>query len=291
MTGRTRDLGVVLCLLCATMVAGCPGDRMSRGTTEAVDDSLIANKVTLALYSDKQVSGRGITVEAAQGIVELTGVVASTAEAQRASTLTGTLGHGTADSSPPVQVQLRLGETRVRMNGTLAQGAAAPGLAAQVAIQGSDPARLSTLLPLSIPSLPAYRLEGHLLHNGSTWTLKELKGSIGDSDLAGELSLNTDGKRIVLQGELRSQIFVVDELMGYAPEKKPGRVEPEKVQVPAQVQEQVQERPQAIEVNVRFRSNKVIVAKVPLEQFSTDLQLHNDRLALTPTFHLGYGQE
>src|SRR4030095_6515876 len=71
--------------------------------------------------------------------------------------------------------------------------------------------------------------------------------------------------------------------------KKPGRVEPEKVQVPAQVPAKVQEHPQAIEVNVRFRSNKVIVAKVPLEQFSTDLQVHNARLALTPTFHLAGG--
>jgi hyperosmotically inducible protein len=84
MARRTRNLGVVLCLFFAAMVAGCPGDRMSRSTTEAVDDSLIANKVTLALYSDRQVSGRGIAVEASQGIVELTGIVASTAEAQRA---------------------------------------------------------------------------------------------------------------------------------------------------------------------------------------------------------------
>jgi hyperosmotically inducible protein len=84
MARRTRNLGVVLCLYVAAMVAGCPGDRMSRSTTEAVEDSLIANKVTLALYSDGQVSGRGIAVEASQGIVELTGIVASTAEAQRA---------------------------------------------------------------------------------------------------------------------------------------------------------------------------------------------------------------
>jgi osmotically-inducible protein OsmY len=75
---------MVLCLLFAAMVAGCAGDRMSRSTEEAVDDSLLANKVTLALYSDKQVSGRKITVEASQGIVELTGVVASPTEAQRA---------------------------------------------------------------------------------------------------------------------------------------------------------------------------------------------------------------
>ena len=84
MTSNTRNFGVLLCLLCAAMLAACPGDRMSQSTTEVVDDSLIANKVTMALYSDTQVHGRGIRVESAQGVVELTGVVASAAEAQRA---------------------------------------------------------------------------------------------------------------------------------------------------------------------------------------------------------------
>ena len=84
MTRKTRKPSVLLCLLYAAMLAACPGDRMSQSTTEAVDDSLIANKVTMALYSDKEVHGRGIRVESAQGVVELTGVVASTAEAQRA---------------------------------------------------------------------------------------------------------------------------------------------------------------------------------------------------------------
>jgi osmotically-inducible protein OsmY len=84
MTRRTRALGVALCLLLAAIGAGCAGDRMSRSTEEAVDDSLLANKVKMAFYSDKQVSGRQIEVEASQGVVELHGVVSSTAEAQRA---------------------------------------------------------------------------------------------------------------------------------------------------------------------------------------------------------------
>src|SRR4029453_10777202 len=83
MTRKTRKPSVLLCLLYAAMLAACPGDRMCQSTTEAVDDSLIANKVTLALYSEKQVNGRGIKVESSQGVVELTGVVASPAEAQR----------------------------------------------------------------------------------------------------------------------------------------------------------------------------------------------------------------
>jgi osmotically-inducible protein OsmY len=57
---------------------------MSWSTTEAVDDSLLTNNVTLAFYNDKQVHGRQIAVEASQGVVQLDGVVASTTEAQRA---------------------------------------------------------------------------------------------------------------------------------------------------------------------------------------------------------------
>jgi osmotically-inducible protein OsmY len=57
---------------------------MSRSTTEAVDDSLLASKVTLAFSNDTQVHGRQIAVEASQGVVQLNGVVASTTEAHRA---------------------------------------------------------------------------------------------------------------------------------------------------------------------------------------------------------------
>ena len=84
MTRSTRTLGVMLFLLWAALVAGCAGDRMSRGMEEAVDDSLLANKVKLAFYSDKQVRGRQIEVEAAQGVIQLHGTVSSPAEAQRA---------------------------------------------------------------------------------------------------------------------------------------------------------------------------------------------------------------
>jgi len=40
---------VGLCLLLAALVAGCAGERMSRSTEEAVDESLLANKVKMVL--------------------------------------------------------------------------------------------------------------------------------------------------------------------------------------------------------------------------------------------------
>ena len=61
---RPRALSIGICLILAALVAGCAGDRMSRSTEEVVDDSLLANKVKMALYADKQVHGRQIAVEA-----------------------------------------------------------------------------------------------------------------------------------------------------------------------------------------------------------------------------------
>ena len=84
MMRRTRALSVGICFILAVLIAGCVGDRMSRSTEEAVDDSLLANKVKLTLYADKQVHGRQIAVEASQGVIQLSGVVASLPEAQRA---------------------------------------------------------------------------------------------------------------------------------------------------------------------------------------------------------------
>jgi osmotically-inducible protein OsmY len=84
MTRSARDLGVVLWLLCAALLAGCAGDQMSQSTEEVVDDRLLANKVKVALLSDPQVRGRQIMVEGSHGVIQLRGVVHSPAEAQRA---------------------------------------------------------------------------------------------------------------------------------------------------------------------------------------------------------------
>src|SRR4029453_13425538 len=80
---------------------------------------------------------------------------------------------GSGQQPAPVQVQFRLGDTRARMHGTLGQGPQRTDLGIQFAVQGSDPARLAVFLPISIPSLPTYRLEGRLVRHGTAWTLKD----------------------------------------------------------------------------------------------------------------------
>ena len=59
---------------------------------------------------------------------------------------------GSGQQPSPVQVQLRLGETRARIDGTLTQGPQLGGLAARVAIQGQTP--LGSLPSCLSPSRP-----------------------------------------------------------------------------------------------------------------------------------------
>jgi osmotically-inducible protein OsmY len=84
MQRTAQGIGVSICLVLVMALMGCAGDQTSRSTGQYIDDSTVANKVKIALYADKQVSGRQIQVEVFKGVVQLSGFVDSAAEAQRA---------------------------------------------------------------------------------------------------------------------------------------------------------------------------------------------------------------
>jgi osmotically-inducible protein OsmY len=73
-----------MCLILSVAILGCAGDRTTRSTGQAVDDAAVANKVKMALYADKDVTGSQIEVEVFRGVVQLSGFVDSAAQAQKA---------------------------------------------------------------------------------------------------------------------------------------------------------------------------------------------------------------
>jgi osmotically-inducible protein OsmY len=77
-------MSLIVCLVGIMAVLGCAGDRTSRSTGQAVDDSVLANKVKVALYADKTVPGTQIEVEVFKGVVQLSGFVDSATQAQKA---------------------------------------------------------------------------------------------------------------------------------------------------------------------------------------------------------------
>ncbi|SNX59324.1 hypothetical protein SAMN06296273_0762 [Nitrosomonas ureae] len=130
-----------------------------------------------------------------------------------------------ADIPYPLTLSLQTGKTRVKVKGTVMQPLQLKGLDLQFAIQGPNPELLSPILGLPMPSLPPYRLEGDLSHHGHTWQISNLNGQVGDSDLAGMISVKLSETVPFIQADLRSKTIDLDDigpLIGLAPDTGAG---------------------------------------------------------------------
>ena len=88
MQWKTRSISLIVCLVwVAIAVIGCAGNRTSRSTGDFIDDSTLANKVKVALYTDEEVKGTQVEVEAFKGVVQLSGFVDSVSQSQKAEQL------------------------------------------------------------------------------------------------------------------------------------------------------------------------------------------------------------
>ena len=68
-------------------VVGCAPTETKQGTGEYIDDAVITAKVKTALIEDPVTKAHEINVETFKGVVQLSGFVATQAEAARASEL------------------------------------------------------------------------------------------------------------------------------------------------------------------------------------------------------------
>jgi len=200
-----------------------------------------------------------------------------------------------AQAPYPVQAELQLGETQARLDGTVRSPRQLTGLTANFALTGPNPATLSTLLPISLPHLPDYQVEGELYHTGQTWTLKALKGAVGKSDLQGELVLDTSVEPLSLHGELRSQRIQLDELT--AGPRQPSQADPN---ASASAEEAKKKRAipeikldpdllRRLNAELHFQGEHILGTGLQLYDVSAALQIRDGELKLTPKFGLSGG--
>lgn len=65
------------------------------------------------------------------------------------------------------------------------------------------------------PSTPPYRLKGHLKHDGKVWSFANFSGRVGDSDLSGNIRVDTAPKRPFMKADLVSNLLDFDDLAGF----------------------------------------------------------------------------
>ncbi|OHV08875.1 AsmA family protein [Kushneria phosphatilytica] len=193
----------------------------------------------------------------------------------------------------PLQVDLRSGETHIKVTGTLTDPLNLGALDLHLALEGRSLGNLYALTGVVLPDTPPYATNGHLVARlrrpeGSLFEYQEFKATIGGSDLSGTLTYTDRKPRPILRGTLdarRLRMVDLGPLIGSdddrtastddAPRQPPGKVLP--------VSEFRTDRWNRMDADVRFRAARIEHgAALPLSDLDTHIVLDNGELLLDP---------
>ena len=123
-------------------------------------------------------------------------------------------------SSPyPLSVTAAVGEGSVTFEGTVTGLVTLSAVDGRFGVSGKNVSTLADALDLSFPNTAPYKVSGHLRREGKLWSYSEFSGTVGRSDLGGELSVDFTGKRPLLKGRLASKQLDIADLGGLIGER------------------------------------------------------------------------
>lgn len=199
---------------------------------------------------------------------------------------------------------LRGGATRLQAKGSITRPFDLNHFTADLTATGPDLADLYDLTTLSAPNTPPYRIRGQLTRDAKLWRFERIAGRIGDSDISGDLSVQTGGAKPYLKADLRSRSLDLDDLMavtGGAPAIGPGETaSPGQQAMAASMRTQQRLLPdsrlnvsrlRSMDADVSFRATSVKANRVELRGVRVDADLENAVLVLSPfTFTFSRGE-
>lgn len=199
------------------------------------------------------------------------------------------------DKAYPFDADVRAGATRITAKGAIPKPFDLGRFQANFTARGPDLADLYELIGVPLPNTPPYRLSGRLSRETRLWKVQGLGGRVGDSDMAGALSVDTSGARPFLRGELRSKLLDFDDLaavFGGAPSAAPGETaSAEQQAVGRQMAAQRRllpdatlkvDRIRAMDADVKYSAASVRARRLPVRAASVHIKLNNGLLVADP---------
>lgn len=203
----------------------------------------------------------------------------------------------------PLKGDLQAGTTRIQVEGTVADAANISGIDTQLRIEGQTLANLYPFLLLPLPASPPYQLSGHLVLKGNRYTLENLAGKIGSTDITGRGAYVDQKPRPLLTADLHSKLLRIIDLgpvIGVQTKDSGGK--PAASQSVTQHRESAKaasdaadpnhiipagkfdgSRLQKIDAEVDFEAARLEVpGNLPLESLRASLRLHDAVLKLAP---------
>ncbi|MBO9649960.1 MAG: AsmA family protein [Variovorax sp.] len=177
----------------------------------------------------------------------------------------------------PIQGELHAGTTNLWVEGSIADAANISGIDTKLRIEGKTLANLYPFLLLPLPASPPYRLEGHLILKGNRYTMDDLRGRIGSTDVFGKGAYIDQKPRPLLQADLHSNYLDLADLgplIGIETQETGGK--------PKLTQAQTRDRPTAKAKQKTVDPDHVLPSgsfeASRLQQIDAEVDLHATRL-------------
>lgn len=189
---------------------------------------------------------------------------------------------------------LHAGATHIAARGAIQRPFDLAQVSANVEGSGPDLADLYALIGLALPNTPPYTLRGRLERSGDRYSMHNIAGRVGDSDLRGNfVASRHEGGRLLLTGGFQSQSLDFDDLMavlGGSPDPHE-TASPTQRTIAANMESQGRILPDArldisrvrnMDARVTYRAAHVRSTRVPLRGLALDINLERGLLRLDP---------
>jgi uncharacterized protein involved in outer membrane biogenesis len=194
----------------------------------------------------------------------------------------------------PVQADVRIGDTRAAVAGTLTDPRNLGALDLRLRLSGSSLGNLYPLTGVTLPDSPAYETDGRLiarLHDpaGASFRYESFNGKIGDSDIHGNLGFVASQPRPKLTGALVSNQLLFSDLAplvgadSNAEQKARGGASKQPTGKVLPVEEFKTDRWRAMDADVEFTGKRIVHSeKLPFTDLYTHVVLDDGNLRLEP---------
>ena len=201
------------------------------------------------------------------------------------------------DPGKPYQIDLkaRAGATHATASGGLVGPLALRDFNLAFGLSGPNLALLYPLIGVATPDTPPYHLKGRLSRKGRTWHYDDFTGKVGDSDLAGDASVDPSGERPFLRADLVSRRLDFDDLAGFVgapPQTAKGETASEQQKLEAaKLHASTRVLPSAefkldklrnMDADVKLRAQRINAPSLPVEAMTAHLFVDNGVLRLDP---------
>ncbi|MBI2741118.1 MAG: AsmA family protein [Rhodospirillales bacterium] len=143
------------------------------------------------------------------------------------------------DRPYPLDLDVTFGATKLKAKGTVMDPFKWTGADVELSLSGHDLADIYPLLGIPGPPTPPYNISGKLLRESGVWNFVQSRWHVGDSDLTGDVLVDTRRKPGHLTAKLVSQKLVFADLaplVGAPPDKPGGNVSPQQRQTQRQLE-------------------------------------------------------